>query len=259
MMRKIFIILFGISFIILLFWLNLEKELDYDDYENMELLSTKSKSQLENEGYSKVDIEKIKVFDKNYQNHLSLVNMIENNTVKHYGYNNRIIEEHRKIIYEKNDFTKQHNHLMFNTIVMDLARDEERDAARIIIEFEWNNKPSSNRHAINVTYNNFIMKNIYTALKYVDSKDQNDIVYKMAELEPVNFLDGFYTDFDSRKRIDGKNYVLTAGIIVLDVRSYIVGKGIAPLSITSRYVTKPLIGSQEILSEQVIVNAGNEI
>ena len=69
------------------------------------------------------------------------------------------------------------------------------------------------------------MKNIYTALKYVDSKDQNDIVYKMAELEPVNFLDGFYTDFDSRKRIDGKNYVLTAGIIVLDVRSYIVGKG----------------------------------
>ena len=41
---------------------------------------------------------------------------------------------------EKNDFTKQHNHLMFNTIVMDLARDEERDAARIIIEFEWNDK-----------------------------------------------------------------------------------------------------------------------
>ena len=81
MMRKIFIILFGISFIILLFWLNLEKELDYDDYENMELLSTKSKSQLENEGYSKVDIEKIKEFDKNYQNHLSLVNMIENNTI----------------------------------------------------------------------------------------------------------------------------------------------------------------------------------
>ncbi|WP_016838726.1 hypothetical protein [Ureibacillus thermosphaericus] len=59
MMRKIFIILFGISFIILLFWLNLEKELDYDDYEKMEFLSPKNKSQLENEGYSKVDIEKI--------------------------------------------------------------------------------------------------------------------------------------------------------------------------------------------------------
>lgn len=74
----------------------------------------------------------------------------------------------------------------------------------------------------------------------------------------VTLLDKFYTEFDSRKIIDGKNYVLKDGIIVLDVRSYLAGSGIAPLSITSRYETKPFLGSPKILSEQVIINAGKD-
>jgi len=52
--------------------------------------------------------------------------------------------------------------------------------------------------------------------------------------------------------------VLKDGIIVLDVRSYLAGSGIAPLSITSRYETKPFLGSPKILSEQVIINAGKD-
>lgn len=243
----------------LFFWLsNKERSLNYDDYKEMELLSQKSSIELEKKGYSDFDIRKIEEFNVNYKNHLTLLNIIENGDLESYGYNNRNFSSEAKsdIVYNENYYTIQDSNLSYTTIIMDLVRDKnaDRDAGRIIIEFEWDTKPYTQNQYIDVKYHNYIPVNIYTLLKYDNPADEYDVVYKMCEIKPSNFIDEFYADIVSRKTINQQNYILRSGIIVLDVKSYYVDS-IAPLSILSQYITKSLFGNKKILSEHKIINA----
>lgn len=245
------------------FWLSQQdRSLNYDDYEEMGSLSEKSQIELENEGYSSFEIEKIKEFNNHYQNHLSLLDIVENDNLKNYGFNNRSLnKEVISIINDEDYFTIQNSHLSFDTTIMDLVKKGEnvdRDGARVVIEFEWNHKPNTQKQWINLTYRNYVCENIYSLLKYENPNDQNDVVYKMAEIEPHNFIEKFYTEFDSRKKIHQENYVLKSGIIVLDINSYYSDSGVASLSITSQYGTKSLFRNEKILSEKKIVNAEKE-
>lgn len=251
--------------IALSFWLSKQdRSLNYDDYEEMELLSKKNQIELQNEGYSKFEIEKIKEFNKNYQNHLSLLDIVENDKLENYGFNNRNLtnEGNIRIIYDEDFFTIQNSHLSFDTTITDLVKGVEknvdRDGARVVIEFEWNHKPNTQKQWINVTYRNYVCENIYSLLKYENLNDQNDVVYKMAEIEPYNFIEKLYTEFDSRKKIHQENYVLKSGMIVLDIKSYYADSGVASLLITSQYGTKSLFRNEKILSEKKIVNAEKE-
>lgn len=236
-----------------------KKTLEYDDYEKMELLSQKSERQLEKEGYFDLDIRKIKDFKVNYQNHLALKKIVENDHLKNYGYHNIILKNGEKpnFSYEKNYFTIQNDHLSYHTSITDFGRygDSPRDSARIVIEFEWKNKPDIRKQAIKVIYHHYVLDNIYTLLKYENPKDQTDFVYKMAEIEPNHYLDEFYTVIDAVKKINHQKYVLKSGIIVLDIKSYYVDSGIAPLNITSQFIMKSLFGKDKVLTEQKIFNA----
>ncbi|HHY21336.1 MAG TPA: hypothetical protein GX525_05505 [Bacilli bacterium] len=250
--------------IALLFWLSKqERSLNYDDYEEMESLSEKSLIELQNEGYSDFEIEKIKEFNHNYQNHLTLLDIVENDKLKNYGFNNRSLtnEGNNRLVYDEDDFTILNSHLSFDTAILDLVKAGEgvdRDGARVLIEFEWNHKPNTKKHWINLAYPNYVCDNIYSLLKYENPNDQQDVVYKMAEIDPYNFIEGFYTEFDSNKKIHQENYVLKSGILVLDIKSYYADSGVASLSITSQYGTKSFFRNKEILSEKKIVNVEKE-
>lgn len=258
-MNKKYLVVIIIASMFLIFGLsNKERSLDYDDYKEMELLLQKSSIELEKEGYSEFDIRKIEEFNVNYKNHLTLLNIVENGNLESYGYNNRNLSSEAKsdIVYDENYYTLQDSNLSYATTIMDLVRDKNanRDAGRIIIEFEWNTKPYTQNQYIDVKYHNYIPVNIYTLLKYENPDDEYDVVNKMCEIKPSNFIDEFYTDIVSRKTINQQNYILRSGIIVLDVKSYYVDS-IAPLSISSQYIRKSLFGKEKILSEQKIINA----
>lgn len=203
-MSKKYIVAIIIISSFLLFWLsNKEKLLDYDDYKEMELLSQMSRIELEKKGYSDLDIKKIQEFNGNYKNHLTLLDIVENDNLENYGYNNRNLNSEVKgdFVYDENYFTIQDSNLTYNTTLMDLVRDKDadRDAARIIIEFEWNSKPKTQKQFIDVKYHNYILANIYTALKYENQNDKDDIAYKMCEIDPYNFIDEFYAKLPQEK------------------------------------------------------------
>lgn len=258
-MNKKFLVVIIIVSLLLVFWLsNRERPLDYDNYKEMELLSQESRAELGKKGYSDVNINKIKEFNVNYKNHLTLLDMIKNNNIESYGYNNGSLNS--DIVYDENYFTIQDSNLSYNTTIIDLVRDKNvrRDAARIIVEFEWNMKPATQKQYVMVNYHNYRPENIYTYLKYENQNDKSDVVYKMCELNPYNFLEEFYTDIVSKKTINQQNYYLKSGVIVLDITSYYVDI-ITDLSITSKYVEKSLLGKEKVLSEQKIVNAEKNI
>ncbi|MFM1655822.1 hypothetical protein ACI7RC_27595 [Brevibacillus sp. B_LB10_24] len=261
MNKKFLLVIIIVSVITssILLWLsNKERSLDYDDYKEMELLSQKSRTELEKKGYSDLDIRKIEEFNANYKNHLTLVDIVENDNLENYGYNNRSLNSEVKsdIVYDENYFDIQDSNLSYTTTVMDLVRDKnaDRDAGRIVIEFEWDSKPATQKQYINVKYPKYILENIYTYLKYENPNDKNDVVYKMCEIEPYNFIDEFQTNIDPGKTINQQNYILKSGIIVLDIKSYYMDS-IAPFSISSQYVAKPLLGKEKILSVYKIMNA----
>ncbi len=60
MKRKYLVMIIIVLFFLLIWFSNREKNLDYDDYEKMEELSQKNTVELEKEGYSGIDIRKIK-------------------------------------------------------------------------------------------------------------------------------------------------------------------------------------------------------
>ncbi len=186
--------------------------------------------------------------------------MIESNNLKNYGYNNRNIDKKDKdnIIYDENYSTSKENGLSHIITAIDFVKEEklDRDASRIIMEFEWDTKPSNNEQYISIKYLNYIPENIYTCLKYENLNDENDIAYKMAEIMPYNFIDEFYTDIASKKVINQQDYILKSGVIVLDIRSY-YSDCIAPLSISSQYRDKSVLGKEKVISEQHIVNVQN--
>ena len=260
MKRKYLVMIIIVLFFLLIWFSNREKNLDYDDYEKMEVLSQKSTIELEKEGYSDIDIRKIKEFNINYENHLILLDMIESNNLKNYGYNNRNIDsEYRdNIIYDENCFSIKENGLSHTTTAVDFVKEEklDRDVARTVMEFEWDIKPVNNEQYISIKYPNYIPEDIYTCLKYENLNDKNDVVYKMAEIMPYNFIDEFYTDITSKKTINQQDYILKSGVIVLDIRSYYLS-GVAPLSIISQYKEKSFLGKEKVLSEQHILNVEN--
>lgn len=257
-MNKKYLVWIIIALLFLFFWLsNKDRLLDYDDYKEMELLSKKSHIELGKEGYSELDIEKIERFSVNYKNHLKLLDIVENDNIENYGYNNRSLDNKTKsdIVYDENHYTIQDSGLSYTTTIMDLIGDKGRDAGRIVIEFEWGTIPHTQNQYINVEYPKYIPANIYTLLKYKKPDDEYDVVYKMCELKPYNFIDVFFADIATEKTINQQNYILSSGTIVLDVESTIKGIGIMPLSVTSKYVGKSLFGKEKVLSEQKIVNA----
>lgn len=255
MNKKYLVIIIIVSSYLLFSLLNKEISPDYDDYKELELLSRKSSIELEKDGYSNFDIKKIEAFRVNYNNHLTLLDIVKSGNLENYGYNNRSLDNEAKssFIFNKNYYTKQDNNLSYATTIMDFVSDKNRDSVRIITEFEWNTKPYNQNQYINVNYHNYALKNVYNLLKYKNADDESDVVYKMCEIEPNNFFEAFYTNIISRKTIKRQHYILKSGIIVLDIQSYFE-TGIAPLSISSQYVGKSLFGKEEILSEQKIID-----
>lgn len=256
MKKKYLVIIFVVSSYLLFSLVNKEILPDYDDYKEIYSLSQKSIVELKKDGYSDFDIKKIEVFRFNYKNHLTLLDIVESSDLENYGYNNRSLSDEvkRNFIFKENYYTKQDSNLSYTTTIMDFVSDENNDAARIIIEFEWTTKPYSQNQYINVKYKNYAPKNIYTLLKYKNTSDEFEVVYRMSEIPYSNFFDAFYTEFVTRKTINRQNYILESGIIVLDLKSYYL-EGLAPLSISSQYVGKPLFRKEKILSEQWIIEA----
>ncbi len=254
-MNKKFLVIIIIVFSFIFFNLLNEKSPDYDDYKEMELLSQKNSIELKKEGYSNLEIKKIENFRVKYNNHLTLRDIVEFGNLKKYGYNNRSLENEAKnnFIYNDNYYTRQDNNLSFTTTIMDFVSDKNRDSVRILIEFEWDKKPYTQNQYIKVNFHNYAVGNIYTLLKYKNTDDEFDVVYRMSEIEPyTNLFDSFYTNIVSKKTISRQNYILKSGILVLDVKSY-YEQGIAPLTISSQYAGKSFFGKEKILSEQKII------
>ena len=257
-MKKKYLVIIIVVFLCLFFSL-LKKEIlpNSDDYKELYLLSQKSSIELKKDGYSNLDIRKLENFRDNYENHLTLLDIVESGELENYGYNNRSLYDEIKnnFIFNENYYTKQESNLSFKTTIMDFVSDKNNDAARIIVEFEWTVKPYFRDQYINVKYHNYAPKNVYTLLKYSNTNDEFEVVNRMGEIPPdSNFFDTFYTEFVTRKTINRQNYILKSGIIVLDLKSY-YPESIAPLSIFSQYVRKPLLGKGKILSEQRIMEA----
>lgn len=264
MIKKYLIFITIVFTAFLLFWFaHNEKQLNYDNYKEMESLSQISNIDLKEKGYSDFDISKIKEFKANYNNHLILLDIIINDKLKSYGYDNRIIDNgvNCDVVYDENIFIKQKENISYNTTVWDITRDQEanRDAARVIIEFEWASIPVTQKQTIRLDYHNYIPKNIYTCLKYENTNNKNDVVYKMCELEPKNFLDTFHADIVSRKTSNQQNYILKSGIIVLDLKSYYENENIAPLTILSDFAVTTFWGKEKILSKQKITNVETRV
>lgn len=256
MKKKYLVVIIIIVFLYLLFSLLKKEILPYSDYNEMYLLSQKSSIDLKKDGYSNLDIKKLENFRINYKNHLTLLDIVERGELEIHGYNNRNLHDEVKsdFIFNENYYTKQESNLSYKTTIMDFVSDNNNDAARIIIEFEWTAKPYFQNQYINVKYHNYAPKDIYTLFKYCNTNDEFEVVYRMSEIPNSISFDAFYTEFVTRKMINRQSYILKSGIIILDLKSY-YPEGIAPLSITSQYVGKPLFGKEKILSEQKIMEA----
>lgn len=256
-MRKIKLIS-GIAFAIIIAFFSLiisgDHPLNYEDYNAMMVLVQKENLDLKNLGYSKYSIKKIRQFNHNYQNHLKLLDMIENGELKHKGYNNRLKrDENNELPYTVNRHDIRDDDLMHNTTIMDFLYDKkiQRDVARIGISFEWKVEPYNQKQLISLEFHNYASTEIYTLLKYVNVNDNKDIEYRMCELDDTIFVQEFSTEFNSKINVDNKRYVLESGIVVLDVRSF-YGESIAPIMLTSQYISKPILWRDKILSKQII-------
>ncbi|NLK72952.1 MAG: hypothetical protein GX285_08045 [Clostridiales bacterium] len=253
-MKKYFvwIMLFAI---LVLSLLNINKTVNYNNYDEINLLSQMSESELKNKKYSNDDINKIKAFGVNYNNYLKLLDIVKNDNLKNHGYNNRNLNSElmSNFVYNKNDNDIQDDNLSFTTTVIDFFRDKntDRDVGRIIIEFEWDTEAYNQNQYIDIKHPNYALVNVYGLLKYKNIKDKS-IEYKMFEDYPIETF-----RIDYRKIINKQKYILKSGIIVLDVMSF-YKESIAPLSISSKYIIKPFLRKEKILSEYIINVEKNE-
>ncbi len=256
MNKKYVMAIIGVLIVVFASWFFRQgKSFDYDDYEAMQTLSAKSDTELRQEGYSVSSVNKIKAFNPNYYNHLALLDL--EGDLKNYGYHNRRIsdESGHSIIYGEDRFPIKNKDLTFVTTITDVAGIEEmgRHVGRIVVEFEWNGKPSTKKQLVHVDYRYFIAENVYSLLTYENLRDENDVIHRIAEIEPRQFLDEFYTAIDPMKKIEGQEFVLSSGTIILDVASTFAESEVAPLSVTSQYTTKSFWGKENVLAEQEMV------
>lgn len=225
-------------------------DMDSNNYEELKKLSMATKEDLIGMGYSLDEVQVIKNFTDSYNNYLMLLPKIKDNSIYDLGYDNKQINRSNnfKTETEVNNVTDEN--LKFDLYVQDIYFDIEsnRTVARALLLFDCKKNSVINcEDTVNILFDGFMVKNMYTAITYKNRNDADDVIYGVSKVN---------NDF-GRINISipptqaNKKYLAKSGIIVVDIFSDTLGVK-SDLVIQGEYLHKTLL-KEKIISHKTLL------